>query len=315
MITKSLAVVIPAYKASFLKATLDSIAAQTCQDFTLYIGDDCSPHNLKNIVDGYKDKIDLVYKRFDTNLGGRDLVAQWERCIAMTKEEPYIWLFSDDDVMEPKCVEAFLNLPEQIRNGYIVHFPIKQIDEKGDVIKTPISYPERMSAKGYLDAKLFQKGIISYVVEFVFPRHIYKKTSGFQNYDLAWGSDFMTWLKFAEACNGIYTINLEEAYVRWRSSSENISPNKSRDIQIRKIKSQIEVAEYVKQFLIRNCYDYKFRYARFVLGDIKRSVPSFRFSDIVSLCNLFRRKIGYHLQTALALFVIILLKTKNVLIH
>ncbi len=53
-------------------------------------------------------KIALVYQRFNTNLGSKDLVAQWERCIAMSKDKPYIWLFSDDDVMEPNFVEALL---------------------------------------------------------------------------------------------------------------------------------------------------------------------------------------------------------------
>lgn len=103
----NLAIIIPAYKATFLAAALDSIAAQTCQDFTLYIGDDCSPNNLEVIVDKYRDKINLVYKRFDTNLGGKDLVAQWERCIDMTQGEDWLWLFSDDDVMEKNCVEEF----------------------------------------------------------------------------------------------------------------------------------------------------------------------------------------------------------------
>lgn len=69
----NLAIVIPAYKSTFLAAALDSVAAQTCQDFTLYIGDDCSPHNLVEIVDRYRDKINLVYKRFDTNLVARTL--------------------------------------------------------------------------------------------------------------------------------------------------------------------------------------------------------------------------------------------------
>ena len=100
----NLAIVIPAYKSTFLAAALDSIAAQTCKDFILYIGDDCSPNNLGEIVDGYRDKINLVYKRFDTNLGGKDLVAQWERCIDMTQGEDWLWLFSDDDVMEKNCV-------------------------------------------------------------------------------------------------------------------------------------------------------------------------------------------------------------------
>ena len=38
----NLAIVIPAYKSTFLPVALDSIVAQTCKDFTLYIGGDCS---------------------------------------------------------------------------------------------------------------------------------------------------------------------------------------------------------------------------------------------------------------------------------
>ena len=88
--TNQLAIIIPAYKAAFLPAALDSIAAQTCKDFTVYVGDDCSPEPIGSIVEKYRDKMDIVYKRFDTNLGGTDLVAQWERCIAMSQNEPYI---------------------------------------------------------------------------------------------------------------------------------------------------------------------------------------------------------------------------------
>ena len=36
----SLAIILPAYKGRFLSETLDSVAAQTCRDFVLYIGDD-----------------------------------------------------------------------------------------------------------------------------------------------------------------------------------------------------------------------------------------------------------------------------------
>jgi len=59
----NLAIVIPAYKSTFLAAALDSIAAQTCKDFTLYIGDDCSPNNLGEIVDRYMDKINYLCVR------------------------------------------------------------------------------------------------------------------------------------------------------------------------------------------------------------------------------------------------------------
>ena len=66
--THRLAIIIPAYKATFLPAAFDSIAAQTCKDFTLYVGDDCSPEPIGRIVEQYRDKIEIVYQRFDTNL-------------------------------------------------------------------------------------------------------------------------------------------------------------------------------------------------------------------------------------------------------
>ena len=62
-----MAIVIPAYKGRFLKETLDSIAVQAHKDeFVLYIGDDASPQNLKEIVSDYADKMNIVYRRFDT---------------------------------------------------------------------------------------------------------------------------------------------------------------------------------------------------------------------------------------------------------
>ena len=50
---KSLAIVIPAYKIDYFKATLDSLSVQTRKDFTVYIGDDCSPSDFKQLIDDY----------------------------------------------------------------------------------------------------------------------------------------------------------------------------------------------------------------------------------------------------------------------
>ena len=100
-----MAIVIPAYKGRFLKETLDSIAVQAHKDeFVLYIGDDASPERLDKIVESYQNKVNLVYHRFSENMGGKDLVAHWERCIQLSAE-PFIWLFSDDDLMPADGVE------------------------------------------------------------------------------------------------------------------------------------------------------------------------------------------------------------------
>ena len=235
--THRLAIIIPAYKATFLPAALDSITTQTCKDFTLYIGDDCSPEPIGKIVEQYRDKIELVYQRFETNLGGKDLVAQWERCIAMSQEEPYIWLFSDDDVMEPNCIECLFKQIDVTKGAYdVYHFDVNEINDEGKMTKQLPVYPHNLSAYDYYKGKSSGK-YRSYVVENVFSRRIYEQSGGFKNFDLAWGSDVATWCIFC-GNKGMYKI--PDAHVLWRRSSQNITPDKSRLIAERKLVSECE---------------------------------------------------------------------------
>ena len=264
----NLAIVIPAYKSTFLSATLDSIAAQTCQDFTLYIGDDCSPNNIGEIVDRYRDKINLVYKRFDTNLGGKDLVAQWERCIDMTQGEEWIWLFSDDDVMEARCVEEFYKTIKEKSRAGLIHFNVNCLDDAtGKVSPLPV-FPKFCSSKFYLDEKI-RGHLISFVVEFVVRRDIFFDNGRFQNFDLAWGSDFISWVKFSNAAGGIDTC--ADAKVLWRKSDENISPDKSSPILERKIRSLTANAKWLLDFTKQRGYGHKWFYTKYPLGEIRRN--------------------------------------------
>ena len=118
---EKIAIVIPAYKFRFLRQTLDSIVVQTCRSFTVYIGDDASPQNLKEIVSDYADKMNIVYRRFDTNLGGVDLPGHWDRCIALAKE-PVVWFFSDDDLMCVlfKALDFGIDVSIQAATKYLV---------------------------------------------------------------------------------------------------------------------------------------------------------------------------------------------------
>lgn len=61
---KQLTIIIPAYKSTFLRETLDSFVRQTNKNFTIYLGDDASPYNIKEIVDDYTDKLSIFYHRF-----------------------------------------------------------------------------------------------------------------------------------------------------------------------------------------------------------------------------------------------------------
>lgn len=94
-----LAVVIPAYKGKYFGETLESLARQSDVDFNVYIGDDCSPEPLAEIVARFNDRLHIRYVRFEENLGGRDLVAQWNRCLALAGREEFVCILDRKSVV------------------------------------------------------------------------------------------------------------------------------------------------------------------------------------------------------------------------
>lgn len=186
-----MAIVIPAYKGRFLKETLDSIAVQAHKDeFVLYIGDDASPERLDKIVESYQNKVNLVYHRFSENMGGKDLVAHWERCIQLSAE-PFIWLFSDDDLMPADGVERVmeaLSRPHHQR-GYFFRFPLAVIDGENKRIRANRPLEEGSVSCYRLLLDKLQGKIDSAAVEYVFSREIWQSAGGFVHFPMAWCSD------------------------------------------------------------------------------------------------------------------------------
>ena len=245
---KELAIVIPAYKIDFFRATLDSLTEQTCKDFTVYVGDDCSPSDFYSLIKEYKDRLDIRYTKFDTNLGGKDLVAQWGRCIELTQGEPWIWLFSDDDVMSGTCVESFYKTIATDSNHDLLHFDIDAIDADGKVIFKCRRFPDEISSLDFY-MKKENDDIDCFVVEYIFSRKVYEETGGFQNFELAWGADIATWVKFSHA-KGIR--NIPRAHVYWRKSYANITPNRQREMVMRKFLINVEYFAWMNDFFGRD---------------------------------------------------------------
>ena len=241
---KTLAIVIPAYKIDFFKDTLESLANQTSKDFTLYIGDDCSPSDIKSLVAEYESQMNIVYHRFEKNLGGRDLVGHWKRCIELTKGEPWIWLFSDDDVAGKNCVELFYQEIADGANYDIYHYNVNVINSEGFVVYKPRDYPEVIDVeKLYIETS--RDNIRSFVVENIFSREIYDEVGGFESFPLAWGSDMATWLKMGQG-KGLKTIGGDMIF--WRRSDKNITPSKEREIVKRKFLIQTDFYDWVNRF-------------------------------------------------------------------
>jgi len=244
-----LAIVIPAYKQQFLRETLESIANQTCKNFTLYIGDDASPDDLYSIIRAFENEINISYKKFNENLGGKDLVAHWGRCIDLTQNEEWIWLFSDDDLMDLNCVEGFYESLNNNENVDLLHFNLRIIDQYGRSTKECNPYPEHLEVTDFFFRRINFK-INSTGVEYIFRKSGYVEKGGFQNYDLAWCADDATWIKLGMR-SGIGTI--QGPKVSWRYSGSNISSNVSDKTVIRrKVNSIVSHMKWISTYFAKN---------------------------------------------------------------
>lgn len=90
--------ILPAYKGRYLSEAIESILNQTFTDFELVIVNDCSPDDIDGIESTFVDSR-IRYYRNESNIGGKDLVAQWNRCLALARGE-WTVMASDDDIYD-----------------------------------------------------------------------------------------------------------------------------------------------------------------------------------------------------------------------
>jgi glycosyltransferase involved in cell wall biosynthesis len=213
----SIAIIIPAYKKAYFDKALQSLADQTVKKFTVYIGDDCSPEDLVSIVDRYRDKICIVYHRFDKNLGSVNIVEQWERCINLSKQEQWIWLFSDDDVADSKCIEDFHRI-SALKQFDVYRFNTSVIDANDKIIYDHVGSPE-VESSAEMAYWLLKGKRGNSMPDHIFSRHIYNKHK-LVNTAYAQAADWATSIQFSKE-KGMCTIPNSRLF--WRYSGNNIS--------------------------------------------------------------------------------------------
>lgn len=265
-----IAIVIPYYKFTFFEETLQSLANQTDKRFKVYIGDDASPENPKELLKKFDDKFDFVYTRFEDNLGCISLVKQWERCIDMAKEEQWLMILGDDDYLDANVIKTwyenfsvFNNKSKVIRFSQRIFF---EDDSQKDIFMKNPKW-ENATNSYY---KKFKKISSSSLSEYIFLKESYLKYK-FVDYPLAWNSDDNAWLDFSDDLP-IYSINKESINVR--ISSINISGKK--DNILLKNTSKIK---FYKNLITKNKYNFnKKQILDIIIGlesEIKKIRPLF----------------------------------------
>lgn len=215
-----LAIIIPYYKISFFKETLESVENQTCKDFSLFIGNDASPENPEILIKETLKTTEFTYKEYTENFGSQNLVKQWERCIESSAAGEWFMILGDDDIISDNFVAQFYkNLPEIEQNkSNVIKFSQRWIDENRQPFKEYSVQPKLLTALENWKEK-YIKGQRSSLSEHIFRKSAYEKVK-FRHFPLAWGTDDLAVFEISGTAP-VYFIS--DAKVEVRISSQSIS--------------------------------------------------------------------------------------------
>ena len=270
------AIIIPAIKRKFLRKTLRSIFLQSIDNFHIYIGDDASQEDLQSIISDFpQDKI--TYRKFKTNLGSYDLISHWKRCIAMSNNEPWIWLFSDDDIMSSNCIEQFIALANKKKSDFY-RFQTRKIDENDNIVFESL-LPNVTNIDLFLNKKLSYK-IESYAVECIFRRKMLDVFNQIPHTPLGWCFDDILWIKLL-TYSFIYTI-------------PNFQNPSGVTMSLEKRKAVYELAKKYGILILEDNPYGDLRYS----GEFIPNIKSFDEDEIVIYCGSFSKVISPGMRVA-----------------
>lgn len=181
--------VMPAWKSQFIQQAISSIVTQTSPDWELIVVDDCSPDPIQEIVASFCDSR-IQYIRNQKNIGGKDLVAQWNHSITFARGE-FIVLAGDDDLYKSSFCAECIRLIDKYPTVDLIHSPVETIDESGDHLYDDIIPSEFISKYEYLNLWITGQ-MYTCIGNYAFRRTALLSMGGFIFFPCAFGSDVAT---------------------------------------------------------------------------------------------------------------------------
>lgn len=207
---KLVSIIMPTYNcAKFIGKTIESVIAQTYENWELIIVDDCSKDNTEEVVSKYKDNR-IKYHRLKNNSGAA--VARTE---AMKKARgSYMAFLDSDDLWKKDKLEKQLEFMN--KNNYnFTCTEYEQIDEEGNKLNKVIKVKKRADYNRILLDCPVGNSTVMYNVE---------KLGKFEVPNIRKRNDDALWLQILKKEKYIY--GMPDILMEYRIRSNSISCNK-----------------------------------------------------------------------------------------
>jgi glycosyltransferase involved in cell wall biosynthesis len=264
-------VIIPNYNhANYLRQRIDSVLAQSYDDFEIIILDDFSTDNSREIIESYRDsnKISsIIYN--DQNSGST--FKQWEKGIAAAKGK-YIWIAESDDYSKEFLLEeAIKHLESPLEKVGVFYCNSTWVDENGNFLyEFPFSESKGFNSGHEFIVKFLSLGnSIFNASAVVFRRDLVKLPLTEELVNMKYCGDWFFWVRLLEETNIFVSDNFLNFF---RRHSKNIGTKA--EIDGLPLTEGIKIYSYIRK-------KYKKDFHPFCLND-KKWALSFSHSNLDS---------------------------------
>lgn len=293
-------IAIPAYKVEFLAQTIHSALLQTYGDFELLIVDDCSPNDVKAVVDGFSDER-IRYYCNETNVGREDPSRNWQRCLELARGE-YICILCDDDLYGPEYVQTLVQLAKRYPSCSAFRCGVSGINEHGDTEYYYSLAPEFENVEEYI-WHYYSRNNHQTISEWMLKTSSLKAIGGYVACPMAWGADCSTVYLLAEQ-GGIVSSPARQVF--FRNSLFNITGKRFKFIPQKVIGWQHQ-CDVARRILDGSIHPEKRMIANVVEHERKRELRKmFKYASATDLCRMIKEKEKYGLSTLTFLLLMIL---------
>lgn len=236
---KCISIILPSYNGErFIAEAIESIIAQTYQNWELIIVNDCSTDNTSQIIEEYAQKdnrIHIIHNKQNCKLPKSLNIG-----FAQAKGEYLTWT-SDDNYYKKNALETLINFLEQNQDIDLVSMDMDMISEQGDFISI---HSQNFCYERNAPSLLLQCNIGA---AFMYRKSIANQV-GEYNTELFCAEDYDYWCKIALAGTIAYTN--DNIYV-YRNNSQSLTATKKEQV--------IQKTEYVKNYYAKEFFK-KFKY-------------------------------------------------------
>jgi len=242
-------IIMPVYNGEkYLHLAIESVLAQTYNNFELIIINDGSTDNSEEIIKSYND-IRIKQISYEKNIG---YVYRLNEGLRISKGE-YIARIDADDIWEEIKLTKQLESFENDKNLFFLATDFNLIDAKGDVINTV-----RNSKHLDLNNKILTKSLICHS-SVLFKKEICQ-TVGYYDEKLKYSEDYNYWIRILAEYKGLI---LSEILTSYRITNNSVSFRKRRLQIVNTIKSK---------FLGFKIIGFRLIYLIYLIGDVYRLI-------------------------------------------